>query len=133
MTVKKGLLSIMFNPFGPRAEVLLHTIPDRRAYTGGFELEEGYASDFRDQKALASRLLDIVQGQGVILKRNEYDDLTDTPSAPIMMMFSRCGFDHAKFGEYFYAGMGHSGYFLGEVSYALDGRMLTIGASLEAR
>lgn len=129
MSVQEGLLSIMFSPEGERAEVLLHTIPEGKAYTMGFDVDTGFASGLESQEGLAERLLKMARERCPVLKRNDCDDLYgETLSAVMYTMFSRSGLEVAKFGEHFYAGMGHSGTFLGRISYTLDGRTLTLGS-----
>lgn len=128
MNDNEGLLSIVFSPEGERAEVILHTIPEGKAYASSFDVVSGYASDLKSLEELADRLFKMVLDHCPILKRNDGDDVFhDYVSAPVAHMFSRSGLEVAKFGEHFYAGMGHSGTFLGRISYTLDGRMLILG------
>lgn len=130
--LRSAVLSITFVPDPvDYAIVTAFTIPEKEAYQVSIEnlgeLDQ-YGKEFEDQqKALQAKVLNDIKS----LKRYPDCDYDDHPIAPICQMFSK-GFYESDWNSYFYAGMGHFGYFLGVIEGEIEGHNMMILRKVEA-
>lgn len=133
--MQKAVLSVTFVP--DRFDYVVVTafaIPGRQAYQTTLEgVNEAVNETAKERKYSLKDTQEFLKEEVLsrieVLKRDPNCDYDEEPIAPIRMMFSK-GFEETDRNSYFYAGMGHFGYFLGEVECEIDDQKMTINNAL---